>query len=200
MTESRIRPAPRRPLHWDSWVLIVVALVCTYCFAVMDRAGSGPTSTGSYSSTIPGLTGAAVEASVRALDPTASSTQSVFSGRRSVAFSIDLPVDRATTRATVTVTSQLSDGAVNSVSCNAGTAPSVPLTVSASPALSFCASLPMSGAGPDTASWIQSQFSTAKVGYQHSDNHNGADYDLQLSQYGNDTINYAIYVRPSRSH
>ncbi|MET3806231.1 hypothetical protein ABIB25_003241 [Nakamurella sp. UYEF19] len=186
----------RRPLHWDSWILILVALTCAYSLTATGRQVS-PSS--SYSNTIPGLKGSTVEAFVLTLSPGAKLDPTVSSGRRSAYFTIQLP-NGAGSRGSIIVNSQLSDDAVTSVSCSASTSPTAPLTVSGNPILAFCASLPISGAGTDTASWIQGQFAAAKVGYQHRENHHGASYNLSFSQFGSDTVDYAISVRPSQNY
>lgn len=63
--------------------------------------------------------------------------------------------------------------------------------------LKFCATLPVSGAAPDTVGWIDRQLSPAAVGYSAVLDHNGIRYALSYSQYDTNRAHYEIAVRPA---
>ncbi len=190
------RTSSGRPLHWDSYLLIVVAIVCAFALTSVDKTGSS-TSRSTYSSTIPGLDGPTMEASARRVLPSATTDPIVSSGRRSLFFTEYRQVDGRSRRSSIEIDSQVAGGAVNSVSCTVDSIPSAPLTVRTNPVLAFCANLPIRGAASDTSGWLDAQYATAQVGYSHRENHGGASYDLTFSQFGNETITYDIYVRPA---
>lgn len=110
-----------------------------------------------------------------------------------MAYTIDLP---AGTDGTVVVSSRLADGAVTGVDCGAYSTPAVALRAAANTVLKFCATLPVSGAAPDTVGWIDRQLSPAAVGYSAVLDHNGIRYALSYSQYDTNRTHYEIAVRP----
>lgn len=114
---------------------------------------------------------------MRVLELGARFTPFVSAGRRGVSYPVQRP------DGSITVDSRLADGAVTRVQCGAYSTLTVGLTAATNPLLHFFATLPVTGAAPDTAARSDRQFAGAAVSYSKLQEHNGMTYDLMYSQY-----------------